>query len=169
MSDLAVIGIDPGLTTGIFEWNTARMSPDTSGWISHEISAVDVPLFLNRRLRAMSKRSDMQVHIAVEKFIINARTARLSQQSEALEVTGMVKAIAAVSQLGATGRVDVRQYLKSNLKYASDEALKRANWYSVRERHANDAARQAFALLKDVDYPLWCRVSEGAMIESDDR
>lgn len=117
----------------------------------------------------MSKRPDMQVHIAVEKFIINARTARLSQQSEALEVTGMVKAIAAVSQLGAAGRVDVRQYLKSNLKFASDEALKRAHWYSVRERHANDAARQAFALLKDVDYPLWCRVSEGAMIESDDR
>lgn len=162
-----VIGVDPGKTTGIFAWYYLDRAPGfpnskpvaAGDW--HHVKVEDFPKVMRRLLHV--EYADLEPAIAVERFIINARTARLSQQSEALEVTGMTKALASLDGF------EVRQYLKSNLKFAQDDALRRAGWYSPNMRHANDAARQAFALLKDKHYPLWCRVSEGAMIESDDR
>lgn len=163
-----VIGIDPGKMTGLFAYYYAPRlgtSEPIKPWTWFEQFTAEIAPFKLRDY--LNECADIvgatNVHIAVEKFIINARTARLSQQSEALEVTGLVKGFAAVR--GSY----VSQYLKANLKFASDDALRRAGWYTTCHRHANDAARQAFALLKDVDYPLWCRVSDGAMLESDDR
>ena len=75
----------------------------------------------------------------------------------------MVKAFAALHTSN-----QVRQYMKANLKFANDAALRRAGWYSSKLGHATDAARQAYALLKDVDYPEWLAVSNGAMMKIDD-
>jgi len=98
--------------------------------------------------------------MAIERYIITPKTAKLSQQTEALEVTGMVKAIAALH-----GVTDVRQYTKANLKFASDSMMRGVGWHSPSFRHANDAARQAFALLKDVDYPRWSELVRDAKME----
>lgn len=165
MSDFVVIGIDPGLMTGVFIYRTKQSYPRAVGaWIGHQVPVSDMPLFMNRKLRSAVKSvGAANVHIAIEKFIINARTAKLSQQADALEVTGEVKALAVLH-----GVTDIRQYLKANLRYANDDALKLAHWWATRERHANDAARQAYALLKDVDYPTWLAVSNGAMMKIDD-
>jgi hypothetical protein len=100
------------------------------------------------------------VHIAIERYIITPKTAKLSQQTEALEVTGMAKGFAALA-----GITDVRQYAKANLKFASDDMLKAVGWWNPKMRHANDAARQAFALLKDVDYPRWSELVRDAKME----
>lgn len=171
MSSIAVIGIDPGATTGLFFYRYLRGQHRV---IHKHLEPYQVPSELSSILSYNGPLvKTNRLHIAVEKFIINARTARLSQQPEALEVTGMVKAtlyLKIEADVEAeTLHQHFKQYMKSNLKFASDEALKRAGWYGPGMRHANDAARQAFALLKDKNYPLWCRVSEGAMIESDDR
>lgn len=165
----AVIGVDPGKTTGIFAWRYFECSPGfigskpVHGFDARHVPAAEVPRVMRYLLHV--EYVDLAPAVAVERFVINARTAKLSQQPDALEVTGMVKGIASLTPMA-----EVRQYLKSNLRYASDTALRKAGWYSKGMTHANDAARQAFALLKDTDYPLWCRVSDGAMMESaDDR
>lgn len=156
----SVIGVDPGLMTGVFAWHYVERQPGfpasdepSYGTDAQHVRAEDVPAVLHRMLRV--EYADLNPAIAVEQFIINARTAKASQQTEALEVTGMVKAVAALLN------VEVRQYLKANIPFASDEALRTAGWRAANMRHANDAARQAFALLKDLDYPLWTRVYRG--------
>jgi hypothetical protein len=160
-NEYVIIGIDPGLMTGVFLYtNRSRYGflADTEGG---HMSAERMPRYLRD---AVSKATDYVgyngVHVAVERYIITPKTAKLSQQTDALEVTGMVKAIAAIH-----GVTDVRQYAKANLKFASDGMLKAVGWYSPKLRHANDAARQAFALLKDVDYPRWSELVRDAKME----
>ena len=167
--NLVVMGVDPGKTTGVFLYSpSGRVGPDTSGlkpyvhWV--EIEAKHAPIALNHMITDLAERyGPSGVHIAVERFIINARTAKSSQQTDALEITGMVKGFARLHTPNP-----VRQYMKANLKFANDNALRRSGWYSAPMGHATDAARQAYALLKDVDYPSWLDVSNGAMMEIDD-
>ena len=167
-----IIGVDPGLMTGLFVFRTYAANHTEVPQGPVQASADQIPTLLHDWIiRANAHMWDDDggteqphgVYLAVEKFIITGRTAKLSQQTDALEVTGMVKALAALN-----GWIDVKQYAKANLKFANDDALKRAGWYSPKMRHANDAARQAYALLKDVDYPTWLAVSNGAMMKIDD-
>lgn len=155
------MGVDPGKMTGVFLYAPTGLIP-CAQWF--EIEAKHAPIMLHRKITDLADRfGHANVHIAVERFIINARTAKSSQQTDALEITGMVKGFARLHTPNP-----VRQYMKANLKFANDNALRRAGWYSVQYGHATDAARQAYALLKDVDYPSWLDVSNGAMMKIDD-
>lgn len=173
---IAVIGVDPGLMTGIFvftHWHFDGWGFERNDMLAtpYQVPADEVGAWLWKeidRIEDIDQGPYMDdIHIAVEKYIITSRTAKLSQQHEALEVTGAVKSTAAQTY----SKPVVRQYAKANLKFANDDALRRAGWYTKGMRHANDAARQAYALLKDVDYPIWLDVSNGAMmkIEDDER
>jgi hypothetical protein len=158
-----IIGIDPGLMTGVFTWHPGMgKAPALPVCEQYQIPANEVIDYL------WGLMGDWRhywlpdnIHVAIEKYIITSRTAKLSQQSDALEVTGIVKAVSHLH-----GVTDVRQYLKANLKFASDDILRGVGWYSPKLRHANDAARQAFALLKDVDYPRWSELVRGAKMET---
>jgi hypothetical protein len=157
-SDRVVIGIDPGLMTGVYLYGTARARKLVS---AEHVEVSNLPAHFDALLRHTVKMLGKdQVSIAVERYIITPKTAKLSQQTDALEVTGMVKAIAALH-----GVADVRQYAKANLKFASDDMLRSVGWSTPGMRHANDAARQAFALLKDVDYPRWSELVRDASME----
>jgi hypothetical protein len=153
-----VIGIDPGKTTGMFTY-----SPGGEGsW--YEFGAEEAPRVLHNTITDRTHTYGASgVFIAVERFIINARTAKSTQQTDALEVTGMVKGFAALLTPNP-----VRQYMKANLRFANDVGLRKAGWYSPKMGHATDAARQAYALLKDVHYPSWLDVANGAMMKIDD-
>jgi hypothetical protein len=165
-----VVGIDPGKMTGMFMFsphgkiggfNPHGLKPFYA-W--QEFEAAAAPRILYNEIVDLTERyGHSGVHIAVERFIINARTAKSSQQADALEITGMVKGFAAIRC-----STPVAQYMKANLRFANDAALRRAGWYSAKMGHATDAARQAYALLKDVDYPEWLAVSNGAMMKIDD-
>jgi hypothetical protein len=172
MSDkrLIVVGIDPGKMTGMFAYSpNGRLGGHRPTGLKpfyawQEFESTIAPQILRNEIVDLAERYGQGgVHIAIERFIITSRTAKLSQQTDALEVTGMVKAFAALYTSNP-----VRQYMKSNLKFASDDALRRDGWYSAQMGHATDAARQAYALLKDVDYPTWLAVSNGAMMKIDD-
>lgn len=165
MSEYILIGVDPGKTTGLFLYsNGPRFGFLDRQYRFDEVDAKHMPRYMNNIVaKATDYVGHARVHIAVERFIINARTAKSSQQGDALEVTGMVKAFAALHTSN-----QVRQYMKANLKFANDAALRRAGWYSTKLGHATDAARQAYALLKDIDYPEWLAVSNGAMMKIDD-
>lgn len=153
-----IVGVDPGNTTGVFAYFSDGVR---NGW---QHSREDVALNLNGDLwRWFEQYGSLGVHIAIERYIITAQTAKLSQQPDALEVTGAVKALAQVH-----GVADVRQYMKANLKYASDSMLRSVGWAIPNMRHANDAARQAFALLKEVDYPRWSKMVADAKLDTED-
>lgn len=171
----AVIGVDPGRMTGIFVFT--HMYHD-GGWYTrpgatmlvepYQVPADEVGGWVWRKIDWLEDTDQGpgpgDIHIAVEKYIITSRTAKLTQQHDALEVTGAVKAASA----GSYSKPKVTQYAKANLKFASDPVLRRIGWYNPKMRHANDAARPAYALLKDVDYPTWLDVSNGAMMKIDD-
>jgi hypothetical protein len=164
-----IIGVDPGLMTGLYVYRTYEANHTEVPQGPVQCPAEDVPVLLHGWLnRANAHIGKDDIHIAVERYIITSRTAKLSQQSEALEITGAVKGVAALfSSYGFSGQsVDVRQYAKANLKYASDDMLKIMGWYNIGLRHANDAARQASALLKEVDYPRWCELVKGGTLDT---
>jgi hypothetical protein len=167
MSDheYVLFGVDPGKTTGIFVYsNHPRRGFLDEQIMRHEVAAEHMPVMMrNLVVRAGDYVGFGGVYIAVERFIINARTAKSSQQGDALEITGMVRAFAKLYTSNP-----IRQYMKANLKFANDVALRRAGWYSAKMGHATDAARQAYALLNDIDYPGWLAVSNGAMMKIDD-
>lgn len=166
MSEYVLIGVDPGKTTGLFLYsNASRFGFLDRQYLHDQVDADDAPKRISDLIvKATDYVGYGGVHIAVERFIITGRTAKLSQQTDALEVTGMVKAFARLHT-----RNSITQYMKANLKFANDGALKRAGWYSSKLGHATDAARQTYALLKDVDYPEWLAVSNGAMMKFDDK
>jgi hypothetical protein len=170
-NEYVIIGIDPGLMTGVFTWHSGQHAPDFATYRALEtlspwfeglhIEAEAFPdRFWNEMVGWCLNMPPERIHVAIERYIITPKTAKLSQQTDALEVTGMAKAIASIH-----GVTDVRQYAKANLKFASDDMLRGVGWYSPKMRHANDAARQAFALLKDVDYPRWSELVRDAKME----
>lgn len=165
-----IIGVDPGLMTGLYVYRTYEANHTEVPQGPVQAEAWQVPALVHDWIgRANSHMWDDDegveephgVHVAVEKYVITSRTAKLSQQTEALEITGAVKAVAILS-----GGVTVNQYLKANLKYASDDMLRTMGWFTPKMRHANDAARQASALLKEVDYPRWCELVKGGTLDT---
>jgi hypothetical protein len=155
-----IIGVDPGGTTGIFmlmmlehitrrgvigtytAYRQVKRSDEPDAVVElliHDLKSCDVPT--NR------------IHVAIEKYVITRRTAKLTQQPDALEVTGAVKA--AAQRHG----VHVWQFTPSNAKkFASDDLLERIEWIpkrGMRYRHARDAARQVWTCLAEVDFPAW--------------
>jgi len=161
MSDkYVVIGVDPGAMTGLFWWDNRGMYEPVAQQVSAEAFPV---VFRNLLCNYVDWVGEPNVGVAVERYIITSRTAKLSQQSDALEVTGMAKAIVSLY-----GGPPVRQYLKANLKFASDDMLRTVGWHTPSMRHANDAARQAFALLKDVDYPAWAQLVKDGKLRAED-
>jgi hypothetical protein len=153
-----LIGVDPGNTTGVYVY-----FEDGVRSASQLTRAEIAPYLIDSLRRWAATYGPHNVHVAVEKYIITPNTAKLSQQTDALEITGLAKGVAQVN-----GIKDVRQYLKSNLKYAHDGMLSDIGWYPRGLPHAADAARQTFALLKDVDPPVWSKMVADASLESED-
>lgn len=163
--EYAIIGVDPGKVTGVKVY--VRRDGREPELEHAQVDREDVPEFMRELISHWTTRvGGDNVHIAIEKFIITRRTAQLSQEADALEITGMVKALAAIGGLGGT--ITVHQILKANLKFANDDMLKAVGWYVPGSRHANDAARQAFALLKLVDPPHWADIVRTAKLDSED-
>lgn len=163
--DYVLIGIDPGKVTGTKVY--ARREGREPQLGHDQVDRDDIAPYLSYLIgHWASVVGGNNVHIAVEKFIITRRTARLSQEADALEITGMVKGFAATKGLGGT--VTVHQIMKANLKFADDNMLKAMGWYVPGQRHANDAARQAFALLKVIDAPHWNDLVRNAKLDSED-
>lgn len=159
MDNYVIMGVDPGNTTGVFVYfddgfrDFAQLGRDEVAPYFH--AAFD------RWARGVWGAE--RVFVSVERYIITAKTAQLSQQPDALEITGLVKGLAQLHSLAP-----VRQHMKANLKYASDPILRSVGWLQPGMRHANDAARQAFATLKAVDYPRWSKMIADGTMSTDD-
>lgn len=156
-----ILGVDPGEMTGVFSSVFTGLNGNVvSINLGDQYSRDEVMPKLNHAITEWARLwGPENVHVAVERYIITKRTATLSQQPAAMEITGAVKGFAELAG------VEVKQYLKANLKYANDDMLRRMGWFKKGSRHANDAARQASALLKEVDYPRWCELVKGGTLD----
>lgn len=158
-----LLGVDPGRVTGLFAVDV--LSAPLGGWYPDghpvatscaftpaQLAPEDVPDFLRFWLENVAS-SGCPVVIAVERYVITARTARLTQQPAALEVTGVVK------HLAREAGVPVVEQLKSNAaRLASDDRLRELGWYSRGRRHETDAARHALLALATTDAVLFERL-----------
>lgn len=151
-----IIGVDPGSTTGLFSVIVGQNDDDcvailtAHGQVKDDAAgSVDVML---RVMSAMGVPTN-RLNVAIEKYVITQRTAKLTRQPTALEVTGAVKGITR----SRGGRV--WEFTASNAKkFASDDLLERVGWMEKKgyvKRHARDAARQAWTCLAEVDFPAW--------------
>lgn len=126
-----------------------------------EIPGTDTLAYLLETFTAFAVESITEVPrvFGVERYTINGRTARLSQQPDALKVIGVVEQLAAYSQ------AECSQFAKSNaVKTYSDEFLRDVGWWSPGKTHANDATRMALSALFVADYPRWKLVRDHTMI-----
>jgi hypothetical protein len=131
------IGIDPGETTGYFEY-----WPDTRGTFRQEYSSSD-----NILLRLADAQQYDKITVACERYVISERTVHATRQPKAQEVIDDVRSLC--STLGIDFSLQCASDAKS---MGSNEILKQLGWFARGMRHANDAARHCLLLIarKDV-------------------
>lgn len=124
-----IIAVDPGDTVG---W---AMYSVMEHWRSQDVVAGQAPSEDWEDWCAVNVNKDCM--LVVEKFMITARTAELSPQPRAIEVTGVMKFIA--RRTGATFYGN--QTPSAAKKFASDAQLRKVGLWRPGQDHARDAIR----------------------------
>lgn len=151
----AIIGVDPGDTTGIFICvvHTGGVLIDLN-----QVNAEGVSTWLGMLMPVLEDCGirPERTHFAIEKYQITRRTVKLTRRPAAIEVTGVVRAIATDH-----GAHTWEFGMATSKKFAGDDLLERVGWVPKKRRrsmrHAVDAARQAWTCLAEVDFPTWER------------
>lgn len=139
------VGVDPGTSVGVAallnsqRFRAYQVRLDEPGGRAR----LDACLF---ELFTLAVERNYRLHVATERFVINRRTARLTQQPEALEVVGVVR---------ATSPVEVElQSVADATKFAPNHRLRQLGlWVKPAEvgypdaDDANSAMRHAVLLL----------------------
>ena len=134
---MIVLGIDPGRTTGL-----TLIEVDCEGHVdvleTHQLEVRETMLWLRREIRA---GVDL---IGLEQYIITARTAKLSRQTDALELIGTVKANLLYLVADEGVEIPLSMHSPADAKTVwSDERLKKHDLYMLAAGHAKDALRHA--------------------------
>jgi len=131
-----VLGIDPGGTTGL-----AVIDSDTRSLHVRELDFVETIDWLYMAIHAELSRID---RVAIERYVITGRTAKLSRQTEALEVIGWTRGLCQICEIPITLQEP------SAAKTAwSNERLRAAGLWTPAKDHAQDATRHAAFLLQN--------------------
>jgi hypothetical protein len=125
-----IIAVDPGQTCGwaMADFGDGHFTPE--GIVAGQAVADDWEDWCAANVSA-------RCTVVVEKFMITARTAELSPQPRAIEVTGVMKFIA--RRTGAT--FIGSQTPSAAKKFASDTQLKKVGLWCPGQDHARDAIR----------------------------
>lgn len=123
-----ILAVDPGGTTGWAYWKDGEFtSGEESDW-------------LYWLCEGGSPFEDIVHHLVIEKYTITAKTAKLSQQTDALRCTGALECHAwAFTQVHWQTPAEAKSF-------STDFKLKRIGWYRPGKGHANDAARHLLLL-----------------------
>lgn len=125
-----ILTIDPGTTTGF-----------AIGWFNGQDASVpgagQADFFPVLKIVEEQLKSISDLVVVYERFVITARTAKLSQQTEALEVIGAVRWLCHAH--GA--KPPEPQPASAALKLVTDDRLRRLGWWRPGMVHANDALR----------------------------
>jgi len=127
VSDLTLIGIDPGKMTGVAMWDASE------GGTPHVMQLEVDPFFswVNTTLLT-GKKYD----IICEAFVISQRTVKGSSQTWSLEHIGLLKWAS-----WRMGHMFTLQQASAAKKFSTNDRLKEFGWYTPGMDHANDACR----------------------------
>jgi len=140
LDEIQVIGVDPGKTTGLARLHqnfleTAavpfeEVDPIVRSWLADTCAAV----------------------VAVERFVITRNTAKKTQQTDALKLSGVIENLV----VRDTRHVIVYQNMSDAKKLGNPDILRSLRWWRTGKnaRHMNDALSQVFMLLAR-RYPTW--------------
>lgn len=133
-----VLGVDPGATTGLCLVRLEGGSPPAAVW-RDQAPWHDAAERVRRFLTTAEPHPCDKV-VAVERFMVNAKTAQRGQQyiEDAIGMIG-------VCRLYAHGYAAplVMESSSAAKKVVDDDALRALDLYASGRKHANDAARQA--------------------------
>lgn len=135
--NLAVIGVDPGLTTGLALFIVDDRVRFSSGL---EVARWD----LRDSLVALTCNhlADTDVVIGCERYTITASTLKKSRQSDAQEAIGTVQDVAR-----RCGAEVLLQSASDAKNLVSNDLLRRLGWLSRGYPHMNDARRHALRVI----------------------
>lgn len=123
------IGIDPGKSCGLAvlrDGQLLRVQQD---------SALPCMNILEEYLQLYAGRSDVDIEIGIERFTITPQTGRRTQQTSALEITGMVDMLAE-----RYGVEVIRQTISDVKTFAADPLLRKLGlWVKPSDVDASDA------------------------------
>lgn len=116
-----ILAVDPGGTSGWAWWNSATHqfhSGETADWLDWMDSGMP----------------DYDI-IVIEKYTITVKTAKLTQQTDALRFTGALEYNSyPYHEVIITTPAEAKSF-------STDKKLQRMGWYRPGKGHANDAAR----------------------------
>lgn len=135
---MIIIASDPGLTTGVAEYDSSSAAPLNT----FQLGVEEYFDYLANRVRDEAQRClidgvDLDVRLVVESFIITVNTAKNTQAGWSLELIGVNKFIA--HRFGL--KPPTLQSPSVAKTFAPDGKLKHVGWYRPGKGHANDAAR----------------------------
>lgn len=141
MSPRTVIGIDPGLTTGVVRIDLDSHRPS-------EFAQVSPGLVLPLVEALIGAQADDDVLLAVEAFVVGPRAGRSSTPRGGQVARELIGALLNVpARFVSRTAADVKPW-------ATDKRLHAAGLYAPDQRHARDAARHAlFAAVRDCGLP----------------
>ena len=134
-----IVGVDPGGTTGVSMWNDAQPTKV----VVRQLHATAVRDFLTGLVDAGTEES---VFIfAVERFVIARNTVR--KKGATKDAPGIIQSI---RNIAADHGCEVRMRGAAESKtFTPNERLRKLNWYSAGQQHANDATRQVVLCLAE--------------------
>lgn len=123
-----IIAVDPGLSTGLAWWGGENLRPSTS-CIKDWFMVAD---FISEKIQ----NTNVPITLVIEKFTITTKTGKLSQQPEALKLTGVLEYMA-----NSWSQVNVVFQTPSAAKnFSKDTKLKHLGWWAPTD-HERDALR----------------------------
>lgn len=140
---MLIIGIDPGKTSGL-----ALYTVETKHMHGTEIGFNDFGDWFNTSL-ANLKTAGTEVVVVIERFTIAANTIKKSQDAHwSLELIGVTR------YLCHCYSTHLMFQMPSDAKhYATDEKLRKAEWYLPGKKHANDAMRHVSLAMASLKIP----------------
>lgn len=133
-----VLGVDPGATVGLFYVHVAYEKWPTSSEVRSDFQAWQLDRAKAAAVIELQLREHPETFVAVERYVITQKTAKLTQQPAALEFIGIVRQLCDKS-----GSQMVTQMKSDVSRMARNTVLKELGWWQAGKDHANDAARHA--------------------------
>lgn len=140
MGGMNVIGIDPGLTTGIALWNGEQQDVTLQAFLHHSEA---VPFVWQQIYTSVSQ----PLTVVAERFDVGVGTTRKTWQPEALYVIG------AVLHMANQYHVPFESQSRADAKHFADDQKLSQLGLRVGNVHARDATRQVILWLSRKSQP----------------
>lgn len=141
-----LVGIDPGLATGICVINI----DDLDNPVPLEDAELDLVGYY-RKIEELAEKYGDDMEMVIESFIITPKTAKLSQAPWSLENIGVARFI------GGKYGIPITFQKPADKPFASNERLRKVGFWVVgSEGHSNDAYRHCMIWIANTN-PNWTK------------